>query len=1031
MSPHQIDRPTVAAFLCGDLSDDEARLVQEAIGNDPSVRELADELERTHVNQRRMLQSVLPLAIFAREPQFRASLDKADSVWSSLGGPCRSGDTPFLEERGQSHQPDATFRSHFGDYELLEVLDSGGMGTVYKARHIHLNRLFALKIISSHRTGCVQARRRFMREVALNGRLQHPHLVHSVSAGEDAGEPFLVMELLDGKDVGQITAERGKLPVPAACEIVRQAAIGVQFLASNGFVHRDLKPSNLMLSRMHSGDPLRPDATLEIVKVLDLGLACEPQTADLSEITMTDQVLGSIDYLAPEQASDPRRVDARTDIYALGCTLYKLLAGQAPFAGPGQESLVAKLFAHHDSNPIALRTLRPDVSRELARVVARAMAKKPRQRFPTPQDFAKALEPFCSNANLAELLQPPPEKTHQESSAAPGSATFHPPRRGWTALIVASLTVMAGILIHVQFTPGELVITAPDDGVGIRISHNGSPVDERDLPAGESIVRVAAGDVEISISGADADEFRVQNGRVSLRRGKREIVVIERSRPSPETAENRPLDWAERQTVTPVTAPFDAEQASRFQQAWAASLSIPAEVTNSLGMHFRTIPPGRFVPESKLAHIFVESPFLMATREVTNAEFQQVMGRPPREPPSGSIDPDIPAGGVSRSDAIDFCRRLSQLPEERRAGRIYALPTGPEWEWACRAGSQPGLPWPLKQVRHHAVLQEPAPLPPASFASNPFGLFDMHGNIAEWSADWLHSAVTEENFPNTDLVAVLCGGSFDSDRPELTAASARQMHDLNQPTRIDFGLRVVCRFLDQLSPTGLSDEIQRPEVGFDQMVAFDTSLRGWGFPGGVVMNQGGILEQVVGAGSRWGTLWYGRHGNLNDFDLRFDFKVEGPETESVLMFRANMLEKGWQEGSCYRFYLSGTKFGQLIRFRPPHQGVVAEVPIWRLTQTRPDTWNRLVVRCEDRRTRIWLNDELAIDFVDPVPGVCLRGPLSFLTTGSTEGPALTARFRNLRIRLLGSARPEELAPMPWTMDANARSRGATLEPAPQ
>lgn len=167
-------------------------------------------------------------------------------------------------------------------------------------------------------------------------------------------------------------------------------------------------------------------------------------------------------------------------------------------------------------------------------------------------------------------------------------------------------------------------------------------------------------------------------------------------------------------------------------------------------------------------------------------------------------------------------------------------------------------------------------------------------------------------------------------------------------------------------------------------------------------NVAGELEEVIGEGSEWGSIWYGRHGNLRDFELRCDMRIEGMNTESQVMFRANFLEQTWERGSSYRFYLAGPREGCLYRVTPERTAPVAVVPASLLTRLRLDTWNSLAIRCEGRRTRIWLAGELAIDFTDVAPDVCLQGPLTFLTRGDPAGPRRTARFRDLRIRLLGS-----------------------------
>ena len=199
------------------------------------------------------------------------------------------------------------------------------------------------------------------------------------------------------------------------------------------------------------------------------------------------------------------------------------------------------------------------------------------------------------------------------------------------------------------------------------------------------------------------------------------------------------------------------------------------------------------------------------------------------------------------------------------------------------------------------------------------------------------------------------------------------------------------------------------------MLTRDTALNGWGFPGGDVFNADGLLVQTIGAGSDWGSIWYGRHGNLRDFEMRGEMRIEGPVDECLLLFRANVLETSWETGSHYRFHLAGRRLGWLYRSGPDDTDTIAVAPAGLLARLRVDTWNRLAVRCEGRRIRIWLADELAIDFTDAAPNVCLQGPLSFLLRGSAAGPQRTTRFRDLRIQLLDTPATTTPKPMAWTM----------------
>ena len=278
-------------------------------------------------------------------------------------------------------------------YEILGEAGRGGMGIVYKARQLSLQRLVAIKVVPFG-GGDEQIAARFHQEGLLAGRLAHPNLVAAYDAGAVTGLPYFVMEFVDGAGLDGIVRRRGPLPVAEACEVVRQAALGLQHIHEHGLVHRDVKPSNLMLTP--SGQ----------VKVLDLGLArLVNDPGREGQITSPGQFLGTLDYMAPEQCDNSHAVDIRADIYSLGCTLYHLLGGTPPFAAPDFSSPYQKLKAHAEVSAPPIRQRRPDVPEQLAMVVARMLAKDRDGRFATPAEIVAALHPFAVGADLPSLLR--------------------------------------------------------------------------------------------------------------------------------------------------------------------------------------------------------------------------------------------------------------------------------------------------------------------------------------------------------------------------------------------------------------------------------------------------------------------------------------------------------------------------------------------------------------------------------------------------------------------------------------------------
>ncbi len=268
-----------------------------------------------------------------------------------------------------------------GSYRLMSRLGAGGMSTVYLAEHVHMRQLRALKVLPRHRVGDSSYLERFYREARAAAALDHINVVHAYDVGCDAGTHYLVMEYVEGSDLQKVVARRGVLSYESTADVIRQTAEGLAHAHKAGVIHRDIKPANLLL------DPSG------IVKILDMGLARHTAEESERQASLTqlhdENVIGTTNYLAPEQALHSHSADARSDLYSLGCTMYYVLTGLPPFStGTVAERLMAHI--HHKPEPVA--THRPNVPESLAQICMKLLEKKPDDRYQSAEELAAALK---------------------------------------------------------------------------------------------------------------------------------------------------------------------------------------------------------------------------------------------------------------------------------------------------------------------------------------------------------------------------------------------------------------------------------------------------------------------------------------------------------------------------------------------------------------------------------------------------------------------------------------------------------------
>ena len=448
-----------------------------------------------------------------------------------------------------------------GPYNILKPLAAGGMGTVYLAEHAKLGKQVALKVLHHRRLNDPEFVRRFEREMKIVGGLSHPALVNATDAGEFDDVPYLAMDFVDGLDLGCVSRELGVLPVADACEIIRQAALGLDYVHRQGVLHRDIKPSNLMLG---------PDGS---VKILDLGLATLSGWNHVDDLTTIGQLLGTLDYMAPEQADQESTANEKSDIFGLAATLYKLLTGVAPYYDPHVNTALQKLRALAIQAPVPIQERLDNIPKALAKLIDESLSIAPEDRPASAIRVAEALSPFCESANLSELLTRAKAQTRNSSAEQNASillssnshaswlaepqhsangllskSSLDPEmesdsKRGWglaVGLMMLGFAIWASVVIYLQTQKGTLVIESDIEDISVSVVEDGEIEKDIRLDHGVESTRLYAGKYKVEIRG-NTDGLVVENGMFLLRKGETVVTKIRRQvATTPPSSLNRP-----------------------------------------------------------------------------------------------------------------------------------------------------------------------------------------------------------------------------------------------------------------------------------------------------------------------------------------------------------------------------------------------------------------------------------------------------------------------------------------------------------
>lgn len=698
------ERPTFALFAAKVPPEHRARLLPQLVAVDVEYRRLrmepvdlhdysafgemavlaaADMIKKLDEHQLDAEDGSIPavtIVVNRSEALMRDSVD-SDSL-----------DLSFLES---STQPGSIGR--LGHYEILEVLGKGGFGIVFKAFDQKLHRLVAIKAMLPQIAATSPPRKRFLREARAAAAIRHENVVqvHSV---EEQPLPYLVMEFIDGETLQKRLDEHGPFDVSEVVDLAAQIASGLQAAHAHGLIHRDIKPGNILIEKC-----VPPK-----VKITDFGLA---RAADDASLTQSGVIAGTPLYMSPEQASG-KDIDHRSDLFSLGSVIYAMACGHPPFRAA---TTVAVLRRVADDTPRPLKSILATIPEQLQTIVTRLLAKSPEDRYASADELARSLKSFDPNSQSASG-----KSGHSEPAAAP-RRTFAP---AIAFLLVAAIAVLA---IWQPWTSPQNAT----DFTATTTPTTPPTTDSANTPEPTSPPPAAPG----------------WNGW--------------------------PTD-----APAPAIAPFSWDDAVRHQREWARYLGVPVTYKDRFGIEFALIPPGQFIMGSTAAEkqmasdmvgpnaywqkcfdsesdphdVLISQPFYLATTETTQQQFAAVCGETPSAfSKSGSRASDVmdtdtsdwPVESIADEQLSVFIETLNKYAATETNTTSdnnelpYFLPTEVHWEFACRAGTTESFFWPSgdPQVAESftwvGATTGGRPQPTRKLPCNPFGLFDVLGNVSE------------------------------------------------------------------------------------------------------------------------------------------------------------------------------------------------------------------------------------------------------------------------------------------------------------
>ena len=634
-----------------------------------------------------------------------------------------------------------------GKYQILEKIGAGGMGQVYKAFHASTERIVAIKVILSRGKIDPAVVKRFEREVKAAAKLVHSNIITVFDADQADGRIFMVMEYIKGDDLGGILRKKGQLSVSEVIDYMLQAAKGLKYAHDQGVIHRDIKPGNILVDS--SGN----------VKIVDMGLAkieSNGNEEDVSMLTGATSIMGTVDFMSPEQGFSSKNVDARTDIYSLGATMYFLLTKKVMYSG---DSAFEKLLAHRELPIPSLCILRPDILPELQVVFSKMVAKKVEDRYASMADVLSVLLMLGTETQ---------NTTNFDRNSIP--ETMH-----------GDFAFATSVPVNLEKPTRINLNVSTEKSFYSRVSNSRKTI----LVAALATLGLFA---VLMLSFFLVSKPASKLGKATHM--KEDAVVIENNGkllPRSEVSKNGEIE-IKAETVNPakpdpvavmpavgnlLVAPFTESKAKEVQKALAKSLQKEVEEKEDLGKGIKLemvlIPAGKFMmgsPASEVGRVDNETqhevtltkPFYMGKYEVTQEQWEAVMGNNP----SAVKGEKLPFTMVSWNDCQNFIKKLNAKTNDE-----FRLPTEAEWEYACRAGTSTAHSFGdaiTAQDAFYKISIKGSPKQVGSYKQNAFGLSDMHGNVWEWCEDWFGDypagVVINPKGSTTGVGRVLRGGSF-------------------------------------------------------------------------------------------------------------------------------------------------------------------------------------------------------------------------------------------------------------------------------